>query len=77
MATTPGRLKQGARMHAAKRGYALPDGSFPIRNRSELKDAIDAFGRAKDQTRAKRHIIKRARALGAVSLLPDTWGVTK
>lgn len=62
-------------MFAAKRGHALPDGSFPIRNRKELEDAIAAFGRAKDQARAKRHIIKRARALKLVSLLPDTWNI--
>jgi hypothetical protein len=43
---TPNRLRQGARMLAAKRGQALPDGSFPIRNRAELSDAIQALGRA-------------------------------
>jgi hypothetical protein len=64
-------------MLAARRGQALTDGSFPIRNRSELSDAIQALGRAKDQARVKRHIIKRARALGAVSMLPDSWGVKK
>jgi hypothetical protein len=41
-------------MLAARRGQALPDGSFPIRNRSELSDAIQALGRAKDQARVKR-----------------------
>ena len=62
-------------MLAAKRGFALPDGSFPIRNVGELKDAIQAFGRAKDKGRARRHIIKRAKALGKTNLLPDSWGV--
>lgn len=64
------------REKAADKGEALPDGSFPIRNKSDLHNAIQAFGRAKDKDRAKRHIIKRARALGAVSELPEDWGVT-
>lgn len=64
-------------MHAAKRGFALPDGSYPIRNKSELADAVQAFGRAKDKARTKRHIVKRARALGATGMLPDSWAVRK
>lgn len=70
------RLSTGARMFAAKRGWAMPDGSYPIRNRSELQDAIHAFGRAKNQAAVKRHIIKRARALKLTSLLPDGWNVS-
>ncbi len=57
------------------RGVTLPDGSFPIRNKRDLRKAILAFGRAKDKPRAKRHIIARARALGAVDLLPESWNV--
>lgn len=72
---TSDRLKQGARRLAARRGQALPDGSFPIRNKRELSDAIQALGRAKDPARAKRHIIQRARKLGAISMLPDSWHV--
>ncbi|MGV1079726.1 MAG: hypothetical protein ACOYD1_07720 [Candidatus Nanopelagicales bacterium] len=61
---------------AVKRQQALPDGSYPVHNKAELRKAIQAYGRAKDLPRAKRHIIKRARALGAVSMLPEDWGVT-
>lgn len=61
------------RKRLAKKGHALPDGSFPIVNESDLKNAIQAYGRASNKTKAKRHIIKRARALGATSLLPDDW----
>jgi hypothetical protein len=64
------------REKAAAKGQALPDGSYPIRNEEDLHKAIQAFGRAKDKAAAKRHIIKRARALGAVSELPEDWGVT-
>ena len=57
----------------AKKGWALPDGSFPIADVEDLKNAIQAFGRASDKEAAKAHIIKRAKALGASDLLPDDW----
>lgn len=58
-------------------GVAMPDGSYPIRDRADLLNAIQAVGRAKDYNRAKRHIIKRARALDLVNLLPDEWDAGK
>jgi hypothetical protein len=67
---------QAVREKAADKGQALPDGSFPIRNKEDLAKAVKAFGRAKDKAKAKRHIIKRARALKAVDTLPESWGVT-
>ena len=63
------------REEAADEGYALPDGSYPIKSVQDLKNAIQAYGRAKDKAAAKRHIIKRARALGETQLLPDSWDV--
>jgi phage I-like protein len=66
------------RKKLAREGKALPDGSFPIENREDLENAIQAYGRAKDQEAARRHIIKRARDLGATDLLPEDWeGSTK
>jgi len=61
------------RMEYAKKGIALPDGSFPIENVEDLKRAIKAHGRAKDIEKAKRHIKKRARALDSADLIPDEW----
>jgi hypothetical protein len=61
------------RMEYAKKGWALPDGSFPIENVEDLKRAIKAHGRASDIEKAKRHIRKRARALDAADLIPDEW----
>lgn len=52
---------------------ALPDGSFPIVTKADLKNAIQAFGRAKNKAVAKAHIIKRARSLNATDMLPDGW----
>lgn len=66
-------FSQGQRDKLATKGQALPDGSFPIRNSADLKNAIHAFGRAKNPAAAKRHIIKRARALGLTSELPEGW----
>lgn len=60
----------------AKSGKALPDGSFPIENVSDLHNAIQAIGRAKNPAQAKDHIIKRAKALGAEGELPEGWGTT-
>jgi len=57
----------------ADRGTAMPDGSFPISNVEDLRNAIQAIGRAKDPEAVKRHIRKRARALGATNLLPESW----
>jgi len=70
-----GDLSAAARERAANTGAALPDGSYPIRDKAELAKAILAIGRASDVQAAKRHIIKRARALGAVAMLPDSWNV--
>lgn len=61
------------RKGAAKTGAALPDGSFPIENVADLKNAIRAIGRAKDPAAAKAHIKKRAAALGQSALIPDDW----
>lgn len=59
----------------AKQGKAMDDGSFPIVNVDDLRNAIQAIGRAKNPAAAKRHIIRRARALGRTDLLPDDWKV--
>jgi ATP-dependent Clp endopeptidase proteolytic subunit ClpP len=61
------------RQRLAKSGEAMPDGSFPIVTTEDLDNAIRAIGRASDPAAAKRHIIKRARALGAESHLPEDW----
>jgi hypothetical protein len=66
-------LDTGERRKLAEEGKALPDGSFPIRNREDLQDAIQSYGRAKDKDEAKRWIKKRARELNAERDLPEDW----
>ncbi len=61
----------------AKNGQAMPDGGFPIRNASDLKNAIQAFGRANNKPAVKAWIIKRAKELNLENMLPDTWTGTK
>lgn len=57
----------------AETGAALPDGSFPIENKSDLENAIHAYGRARDKEKAKAHIIARAKDLGAADMIPADW----
>lgn len=58
------------RSKLASEGVAMPDGSFPIRNRSDLEKAIKLRGSGK-QPKAKviRHIRRRAKALGCEDAL--------
>lgn len=66
-------FKPKERKDAAGKGLAMPDGSFPIKNAADLRNAIKAVGRAKNSAAAKAHIIRRAKALGLEDLLPDGW----
>lgn len=68
-------ISEKVRMRAAEKGQALPDGSYPIRNVMDLKNAIRAYGRSKPSKRAevRAHIMKRARALKREDLIPDTF----
>jgi len=61
------------RQAMAKEGTAMPDGSYPIAGEEDLKNAIQAFGRAKDKEATKRHIMKRAKEMGKESLIPTNW----
>lgn len=61
------------RKKMADEGQALPDGSFPIANEADLRNAIQSIGRAKDPAKAKAHIKKRAAALGLSDLIPEAW----
>ena len=66
------------RQEWAKQGIAMPDGSYYIRNRSDLDNAIHAIGRGKSpHSDIRAHIVTRARALGATDALPKDWNVTK
>lgn len=61
------------RKKLSDKGEAMKDGSFPIRNGQDLKDAIRSYGRAKNKAAAKSWIKKRAKELGKMELLPEDW----
>jgi hypothetical protein len=62
------------RADAADSGAAMSDGSYPIKTRDDLSNAIHAVGRGKgDHGAIRRHIIARARALGLSAMIPDGW----
>lgn len=62
------------RKDLAKKGEAMPNGKYPIRNRQDLKDAIKLSG-ASDmpKEKVKAWIKKRAKELGLESELPEDW----
>ena len=70
-----GYISREVRQKLAKKGLALPDGSYPITNIDSLKDSIQAYGRGKASKRAaiRRHIMKRARVLDRADLIPEKW----
>lgn len=57
----------------AKSGAAESDGSFPIENATDLKNAMRAVGRSKNPAKTKAHIRARAKALGLTSMLSDAF----
>lgn len=67
-------FSQEERERLAEKGHAMPDGSYPIVTRQDLENAIQAIGRSKNPEATKRHIKKRARALGLEELIPEEWG---
>lgn len=64
------------RKQLAREGKAQPDGSYPIVTTEDLKNAIRAWGRGGAKPSDKAHIMSRARALGAMDLIPDNWKKT-
>jgi hypothetical protein len=71
LAVVPRRVRE----RLAREGKALPDGSFPIRNISDLRNAVRAYGRSKPGSRGavRKHIMRRARGLNRPDLIPAKW----
>jgi ATP-dependent Clp endopeptidase proteolytic subunit ClpP len=63
------------RKRMAANGQAMPpDGAYPIADEEDLGNAIHAVGRGgADHDTIRAHIIKRAKALGLASRIPDNW----
>lgn len=61
----------------AQKNQAMPDGSYPIRNASDLKNAILSYGRSNNKLVVKSWIKKRAKELNLENMLPDSWKETQ
>jgi hypothetical protein len=69
-------VSEEEREKRANDGTAMDDGSYPIANCSDLKNAIQAIGRAKDPEATKSHIRKRAAALECPDVeIPRQWAL--
>lgn len=67
-------FSHSGRKDLAKKGEAMPNGEYPIRNSQDLKDAIKLSG-ASDmpEEKVKAWIKKRAKELGLEGELPEDW----
>jgi hypothetical protein len=65
-----------ARRKMAEDGRAMADGSFPIADEEDLRNAIQSIGRAADPKSAKAHIKRRASDLGHTELIPEDWAAS-
>ena len=61
------------REEMASSGEAMPDGSYPIGNKTDLMNAIRSWGRGGADPKVKAHIKRRAKALGLSDMIPDNW----
>ena len=67
------KFSEKKREKLAKEKKALPWGGFPIESCGDVKNAVQAIGRAKDRSKTIAHITRRAKALGCSHLLPEKW----
>ena len=66
------------RKDLTKKGEAMPNGKYPIRNRQDLKDAIRLSGSSSmPKEDVKKWIKKRAKELNLEDELPEDWKVEK
>lgn len=67
-------LSAAGRRKAAAAGAAMPDGSYPIKTKADLRKAIKAVGRGgADHDKIRKHVITRAKALGLEAMVPENW----
>ena len=62
------------RKELASEGKALPHGGYPIENCGDVKNAVQAIGRAKDRSKTIAHIKRHASRLGCSRHIPSKWG---
>lgn len=68
------KYSAGDKRKMAASGEAMDDGSYPVKDEADLDHAIKAVGRGgADHDAIRRHVIKRAKALGKSSEIPGNW----
>jgi HK97 family phage prohead protease len=78
-APNAGDLNEAARKYCASQGWAMADGSYPIRpadnhGAADAGKAIHAVGRGGSSGDSiRRHIIGRLHTIGQADMIPDTW----
>jgi hypothetical protein len=71
-------VTEAERERAAAEGHTAYGTSYPIENCDQLRDAIQAYGRAPEAERAelRRFIVRRKIELGCDDVeIPETWRV--
>lgn len=61
------------RKELVREGKAMKDGSYAIDSEQDLRNAVQAYGRASDKPATKAHIMKRAHTMGLDELIPSNW----
>lgn len=62
------------RRRGAREGWAMSDGSYPIRTPQDVSNAVRLWRSSNhDDAKVKAWIRKRAKAIGATDRLPDDW----
>ena len=67
------QFSTATRLTLAKKGVAEKDGSYPIRNATDLSNALKDYNRPGSNAADRVHIVSRAKALGLTHLLPASW----
>ncbi len=66
--TASGGVSAAGRKSAQSKGETMAGGSFPIRNKSDLKNAKMSVGRAKNPAAARAWIDKSAKRVGGTPI---------
>lgn len=60
-----------------EQGKTDPHGGFPIEKPIDVKNAVQAIGRASDPEMEKKRIIAAAKKLGCTEMIPEGWTISK
>jgi hypothetical protein len=56
-----------------KQGKTNDRGGFPLETREDVKNAVQAIGRAKNPESERKRIMSAAKRLGCMDVIPDKW----